>query len=210
MRHGRMLLVFVCAVLLGGCATYSNYQTAQVLDKGEKQFGLGLSYLDQKSEQGAEIVYESEKVVIPEFIFRAGLSERFDFGIKLYTAAFVLGAVVDGKYQFLDGETFDSAINFGVGVAGLEHGGAAFLDFPAGLLMTVNFSEAFSATLVPKVILRRVSADAGSDTGLVYGGTLTLAFGKKSKILPEIGYFEGDDILGQKASFLQYGVGVLF
>lgn len=210
MKRGCFLLVLLSAVLLGGCATYSNFQTAQVLDKSEKQFGLGFSFLDQKSEKGQEVVYETEKVFIPEFMFRSGVSERFDFGVKLYTSAFVLGVVVDGKYQFLDGDAFDSAIDVGIGLAGLEYGDASFLDFPVGLLMTFNFSDSVSITLVPKVIFRIVSVDTGSDTGLVHGGTLTLAFGRKTRIIPEIGYFEGDDILGQKASFLQYGVGIMF
>ncbi len=210
MKFGRCLLVLLSVILLGGCATYSNFQTAQVLDKGETQFGFGLSFLTQRSEQGEEIAYESGTVIIPEFMFRDGVFDRFDFGVKVYTTAFVLGVIADGKYQFLDGASFDSAIDVGVGYAGLHHEDATFLDFPIALLMTYNFSDRFSTTLAPKLIYRKVSTDEGSDTGIVYGGTLTFAFGRKTKVMPEIGYFVGDDILGQKASFLQYGIGIMF
>jgi hypothetical protein len=104
------------------------------------------------------------------------------------------------------------AFDLGVGYTGVEIGDEdlTYLDFYPALLMTYNFSDAFSATLVPKVIVRRISSDVGDDTETIPGATLTLSIGKRTRIMPEVGYYKGEDRLGQEIEFMHWGIGIQF
>jgi len=117
-KHG--LFAMTAAILvMSGCASFSNYQTAQYLGAGNSQFGIGLTATNQ-SVDGPEVYYENVVYFTPEFMFRTGITETFDAGAKLYLSFPFVGAVINGKYQFLDGPSLDMALDIGVGYTGVE------------------------------------------------------------------------------------------
>ena len=212
MRKFYLMLVFIIVVMLAGCSSFSSYQTAQVLDPDEDAFqiGVGLTVTSfSLEEDGQEIDYEEVAYSKLELLIRTAVTESFDFGAKFWTG----GISVDGKYQFVDGEKLDMAADLGFSYSGIEvdDEGVTFIDFQPALLMTYNFDEKFSLTLAPKAVIRKVSRDNEEDTNTFLGGTLTLSLGgKKVRILPEIGYYKGEDRLGQEVSVTHGGVGIQF
>lgn len=216
MRNFYLLLVLIIAVMLAGCTSFSSYQTAQVLDpdEDEMEFGIGMTVTSFQLEGDAqELDYEEVSYYIAELIFRTAVSKRFDFGAKFYFSLPV-GLMLDGKYQFVDGEKVDMAADLGVSYCGYEvdDEGVRFFDIQPALLMTYNFTERFSVTLAPKAIIRNINhGDEGDDTQTFVGGTLTMSLGgKKMKIMPEIGYYKGEDRLGQDVSVIHGGIGIKF
>lgn len=212
MRHFYLLLVLIMVIMLAGCTSFSSYQTAQVLDPDEDefQFGVGLTVTSfELEDDGQELDYEEIAYYKTELLFRTAVTESFDFGAKF----FLLGISVDGKYQFVDGDKLDMAVDLGFAYSGIEVDDepVRFIDCQPALLMTYNFQENFSVTLAPKAVIRNVTRDGEEDTQTFVGGTLTLSFGgKKVRILPEIGYYKGEDRLGQDVSVTHGGVGIKF
>jgi hypothetical protein len=94
-----LFLVLVSIIFFSGCASFSNYQTAQVLQEDERQFGVGLTFTKISPEEGVEVDYEDITYFTPELMFRTGVARNFDFGAKLYSSFPVVGIVIDGKYQ---------------------------------------------------------------------------------------------------------------
>lgn len=210
MRKSYLLLVLMLAVFLHGCVNFSNYQKAEVLEEGETRGTVGLSFV-QASPGDQEIDYKNITYFTPEIYVRTGVTERFDFGVKFYVSLPV-GVVIDGKYQFVDGEKFDMAADLGVGYTGISVADESiyFLDLYPALLMTYNFSENFSATLAPKVIFRNTGGTMNSGWVTLTGGTLTLALGEKGWVMPEVGYYTGKDTIDQRVDFVHWGVGFSF
>jgi hypothetical protein len=199
--------------MLAGCASFSSYQTAQVLDPDEDAFqmGIGLAVTSFELEEDAvETDYEEISYYKTELLIRSAVTESFDFGAKFWT----LGLSVDGKYQFVDGEKLDMAVDLGFSYSGIEvdDEGVRYLSFQPALLMTYNFTEKFSVTLAPRAVILNVSHDEeGDDTQTFLGGTLTLSFGgKKVRILPEIGYYKAEDRLDQEVEVIHGGIGIKF
>jgi len=213
MRNFYLMLVFIIVVMLSGCASFSSYQTAQVLDPDEDDFqiGIGLTVTSFDLEEDAvETDYEEMSYYKTELFLRSAVTENFDFGAKFWT----VGLSVDGKYQFVDGEKLDMAVDLGFSYSGIEvdDEGVRYLSFQPVLLMTYNFTEKFSLTLAPRAVIAVVSHDEeGDDTQTFVGGTLTLSLGgKKMKILPEIGYYKAEDRLGQEVEVTHGGIGIQF
>lgn len=212
MRTIKACMIFILLAVLSGCASFSNYQTAQSLGEGNSQFAIGLTFTDQ-SVEGPEADYEDIVYFTPELIFRTGVTQSFDVGAKVYIAYPIVGAVINGKYQFLDGPSFDTAFDFGVGYTGVEinDNDITYIDFYPALLMTYHFSNYASATLAPKVVIRRAKiSGGGTDTEIFPGATLTLALGKKVKVMPEVGYYTGRDRLDGDVEVFHFGIGFGF
>ena len=212
MQKCKVCMLFAVFTVLSGCASFSSYQTAQSLGEGKSQFAIGLTVTDQ-SVDGPEADYEEAAYFTPELIFRTGVTDGFDVGAKLYVAYPIVGVVINGKYQFLDGPGLDMAVDFGVGYSGVElnNNDITYVDFYPALLMTYNFSDTFSATLAPKVVIRRAKvAGAGTDTESFPGATLTLSLGKKVKVMPEVGYYKGKDRLDADVEVVHFGIGFGF
>jgi hypothetical protein len=213
MRNFYLPLVLIIVVMLAGCASFSSFQTAQVLDPDEDEFqiGIGLAVTSFELEEDAvETDYEEMSYYKTELLIRSGVTESFDFGAKFWT----VGLAVDGKYQFVDGEKIDMAVDLGFSYSGIEvdDEGVRYFGFHPALLMTYNFSEKFSVTLSPRAVILNVSHDEeGDDTQTFLGGTLTLSLGgKKVRILPEIGYYKAEDRLGQEVEVIHGGIGIKF
>ena len=121
-----------------------------------------------------------------EAFYRTSISSNFDFGMKAY----FVGVVIDGKYQFHDGERFDMAADLGIGYNKFSSGDSdvTILDFYPTLLMTFDLSKNVDLTCAPKIIARFVSGP--TETSTLLGGTMMLTFGP---FMPEIGYYVSED-----------------
>lgn len=201
--------------LLSGCLSLSSYQTAEALPEGKSQFGVGLTVTTIKPDPASvDVIYEDISYFTPEIMYRAGVGGNFDMGAKLWFTYPAIGIVVDGKYQFVDGDKFDMAVDLGVGYSGVETGSAdtriSFVDVVPALLMTYHFSDKASLTLTPKFLYRKPSGAVASDAEHYTGATLMLALGRKIRVMPEVGYFKGEDATGFDNEFTYYGIGFMF
>ncbi len=205
-RKGKIICIVGLLMFFYGCASFSNFQTAETLGEGASSIGVGFTSTTITPEPDVkDIYYEDVTYFTPELSFRHGVAEHFDLGAKVYFSYPVFGLIGEGKYQFIDGTTFDAAVDLGVGYTGVEinDNRTTYLDLYPALLMTVHAGESFSATLAPKVVVRVISSDAGDETETIPGATFTLAIGKKFKVMPEVGYYKSD-----KAEFIHYGLGL--
>ncbi|RME64014.1 MAG: hypothetical protein D6778_08700 [Nitrospirae bacterium] len=207
-KGAKLLGLFYLVLLTVGCASFSNFQTAETLEPGKTSFGAGVTATTVSPEpQVEDVYYESITYITPEMSFRYGAAEHFDIGARLYTSL-PIGLIVDGKFQFLDTKSFDAAAGLGVSYSGIEinDNSIRFLDLYPALLFTYHLSEGLSTTLAPRVIVRNISSDtAGDETQTIPGATLTLAIGKRVQFMPEVGYYQSSDV-----KFINYGVGINF
>ena len=185
MKNKIILIFVVLVILFSGCASLSTYQKAQVLKENSGQFGVALTSTDVSllDEDEEDPFFESFTFIVPEIYYRTSVSKKMDFGAKL----FPLSAVLDGKYQFVDGEKFDMAADFGIGYSkfAVDDKETGILDIYPTILMTFNLSEKLDVTLAPKVITRFLSSGDSKETITMPGGTLSLSLGP---LMPEIGY----------------------
>lgn len=191
------LLFVVLVVLIAGCASLTTYQKAQVLKEDESQFGIALTSTDASLVDDEEDpFFESITYIVPEVYYRTSVSSKVDFGAKI----FPLSAVIDGKYQFVDGEKFDMAADLGISYSkySFDDKETTIFDIYPIILMTCNLSKKVDLTLAPKVITRFLSSDDSRETLTMPGATLSLAIGP---IMPEIGYFTSETV-----NFFTFGI----
>ncbi len=189
------LLFLVLVVLVAGCASLTTYQKAQVLKENESQFGIALTSTDASLVE-EDPFFESVTYIVPEVFYRASVSSKVDFGAKI----FPLSAVIDGKFQFIEGEKFDMAADLGLSYSkySFDDKETTIFDIYPTILMTFNLSKKVDLTLAPKVITRFLSSDDSKETVTMPGATLSLAIGP---IMPEIGYFTSETV-----NFFTFGI----
>lgn len=85
----RAALFTVSSLLLMSCISFSTLQTAETLDPGEFSLGAGVSVLGSEDDNAG---------LLPEVGFRLGLTDRMDFGAKLFLP---LALFVDAKVELL-------------------------------------------------------------------------------------------------------------
>ena len=190
-------LFFLVAILpSAGCVSLSTFQTARVLPDTGTQLGVAVSAASSYVHE--DLLTEDESVAggALEAYYRTAIADHFDVGIKAY----LLGTIIDGKYQFHDTERLDMAVDLGVGYSRFTVGenDVTILDLYPTLLMTFNLSEKVDLTFAPKIIARFISGP--NDNLTLVGGTMMLKFGP---IMPEFGYYVGD---GDNVS--TFGVGL--
>ncbi len=122
MHHaGQPLWALALLLLSAGCLSTNTYQTAQVLPKGEFEFGAALygNYVSEACFEEACAQYTSPGGTEElsgsgqggaEYIMRYGLGHRLDFGARVG----LLGARVDLKAQLVDTRYFDLAVDLTV------------------------------------------------------------------------------------------------
>jgi hypothetical protein len=193
-------LALVVFVLVAGCASLSTYQKAQVLKEDESQFGIALTSTDAHlvNNEEEDPFFESVTYIVPEVYYRTSLGNKVDFGAKL----FPLSAVIDGKYQFVEGEGFDMAADLGISYSkySFDDKETTIFDIYPTILMTFNLSKKVDLTLAPKVITRFLSSDESRETVTMPGATLSLAIGP---VMPEIGYYTSETV-----NFFTFGVAI--
>ena len=187
--HKTVLFLLVLVILCAGCVSLSTFQTARVLQENESQFGAAVSTNSNYTlliEEDGEVISESITGGTFEAFYRTSIGSNFDIGMKAY----FVGFIIDGKYQFHDGEQFDMAADLGIGYNKFSSGDSdvTILDFYPTLLMTFDLSKNVDLTFAPKIIARFISGPTENSTLL--GGTMMLTFGP---FMPEIGYYVSED-----------------
>ena len=179
------------AHLVSGCANMSSLQTAQTLPPGDHQFVMGGGYftMPELSQELSETT-EGEDVVLraayAEFMYRHGIAENFDAGIKLT----LIGTLaLDGKYRFVNAGGFAMATGVSVGYLRLEstegtNGDVTnIVDVTVPLHMSFDLGESAAIYLSPKYNLR--SADGIIHLG---GGTFGVRLGADIGLYLEVSY----------------------
>ena len=196
----KYIFVTVLALLFSGCVSMSTLQTARVLEENEKEFGFAAytmtdyTLLIETEEDEDELTSITGGTI--EAFTRTSIGKNFDMGVKAY----FIGAIVDGKYQFYDGDRFAMALDLGIGYNRLTASDEkiTILDLYPTLLMTYDISKNINVTFAPKMIARFISGP--TETSTLTGGTMMLKFGR---IMPEIGYYVNDT-----DNITTFGVGI--
>lgn len=195
------LIIVIWAIYSVGCTSLSTFQTAQVLEENKTTFGAAVSAFPHYDFEGDDEdgVGVDEAVLggTIEGFYRTSISSTFDVGLKAY----LIGGIVDAKYQFLDQETVDMAFDLGIGYQQIstDEESYRYIDFYPTLLVTFHLAEKFSLTFAPKVIARHVTGHAKRSN--LAGGTMMLKIGP---FMPEIGYYNIDG-----TRITSFGVGIM-
>lgn len=181
--------VLCCStLLLGGCANFAAFQSADVTEEGETTTTVGLTY----STYTIDFDNETEEFTVPALFLSArhGLTERLQLHGNLWVP---LGASVGMKYQFVgspDEEGFGFSSGLDIGYMKLsasdsdsgDGGSVSRIDFYVPFYMGYDFTESVSLYLVPKYI-----GSLYSGSGSEFTSSLTAALGIKLGFL----YLEG-------------------
>lgn len=185
--------------LFAGCASMTTLQTAETLEPGQ-----GTYYGAYVPTTAAEVLdfdgngkYDPVTYETGEVGGRLGIFRNFDVGAKVYP----VGALFDGKYQFLDAGMYKAAGDLGFGYMTLTSSSetdtskVSILDVAPMVLFTVRPVSWVSFTVAPKGLMR-VSIPEEGENGFTFlgGGTGTLKFhiGNIGALVGEYGYVTGD------------------
>ncbi len=193
-----MSALVACSVLQVGCASFSTMQTAEVLEKGKSQTTIGGGSYSSKAFSSAvsSSVKESD-VSLPYFevSYRRGVTDKIDVGGKI---TLIGTAVIDGKYQLYDGETFDAAVGAGLGYLSIESGTdnnkskSTIIDAIIPLYLSAKVSPSFTPYISPKYVLRSISGSTSGSTGIV-GATGGVKIGDTWGLYAEYGIQKAGD-----------------
>ncbi|MFP4014689.1 MAG: hypothetical protein ACLFVQ_11425 [Chitinispirillaceae bacterium] len=180
--------------LFAGCASMTTFQTAETLDPGQGTYYA--AYVPTKAPNFL-VVDSTLDYKTGEVGGRLGIFPNFDLGAKVYP----VGALFDGKYQFLDAGMYKAAGDLGFGYMTITYSSdsdtskTSILDITPMMLFTVRPVDWVSFTIAPKGLMR-VSMPEGGETGYTFlgGGTGTLKFhvGNLGAFVGEYGYVTGD------------------
>lgn len=202
----RLIIFILLLPFLPACVNMSSFQEAQVVPSGEKMGTFAVTVTKvTPSAQDLNNIYEDFSFVTPEFMMRGGIGNRMDLGARIWLAFPLLGLSGDFKYQIVDSEAVDLSFDIAASYFGIETVDASidFLDITPAVMITI---PKMGITITPKQVRRRISGDnVTSETQVYNGASISIALGKKSKIIPEIGYFEGEG-----NEFTYYGIGFRF
>lgn len=196
-------------ILISGCASLSSFQTAKTLPVGEHQTHVAAGFL-----KGKVANYDISLPVL-EAMYRQGLSEKLDFGVK-YT--FPVTLVGDIKYNLVGNDLpgKGTSVNPVAVAAGL---GAGYLRVTSGdntsnlidvyvpVYFSFHTSESFATYLAPKYILR-IMTGSSSGTSHLVAPTLGVMIGKKAGVALEGAY--AIPLSSGTSGALQAGVSVFF
>jgi len=201
----KLLFLYFLVFFLGlnGCVSLSTLQSPQVLEKGQKSLGLGLSGFYEES---------SEFVGIYEFdIFaRYGLANKLDGGIKVFGLPGLTGGVQgDLKYQVLEKPFFvslDIASSYAIALS-LDDDEKIHIYGITPLILLGNRTFYGGAKINYFTSLNKIdffgssskSRSGANMPALVFGAML----GKKGKFIPEVNIYFLD---GETA--LVFGIGL--
>ena len=173
--------ILLCSGLLfAGCANFAAFQTADVVEQGETNVTVGVTYttyvVDFFDDDG------NEAFIVPALFLSAqhGLTERLQLHGNLWIP---LGTSIGIKYQMIgsaEQEGFGLSAGFDVGYLNLTSSAEedtisrARFDFYFPLFIAHDFTESISLYLVPKYIGSLYSGDNSQFTS-----TFTTALGIK-------------------------------
>jgi len=216
LRHAIPKPIFLAlppiAILLAGCPTPSSWTTPRTLPEGESTHTIGLEWFtfkgareDLNGDGDTRDAFESGTYtlpfVFPAYVFRTGLADIMDLGVKASLAG---DAVVDFKLQAVRSEFFDLAFD-----PSLQIGFVSYAALP--VLFGINAGEFFQVTLSPRLTYGYAVDDDTTDPidGVFYGGSVGLRIAPTDRlaILPEINILERFDTEG---AIITAGLGISF
>jgi len=197
-RSRRVLALSVlCLGFLAGCPMTSTWTSPRTTPVGTSSHTIGVETLgilgkdaqDLNADGDTADAFEGEGTVIapfifPAYIFRIGLGERFDLGLKGSTGGTLQA---DFKVQFIKTPAFDLAIDPAIQLSLIN-----YASLP--LMFAINTGEAFSFYFGPRASF--VWVFTGDDTtvagGLAVGGTVgfRIAPSHSFTLYPEVTWFK--------------------
>lgn len=191
-RSGFGCAAFPILFLALGCSNFSTLQTARTLAPGKIRAHLGGGAFN--SNQLSSVVTSStsstsnQSLVFPfvEVAVRAGVARHFEAGAK-YT---VPGSVaLEGKYQFIDGSAFASALGLQIGYLPItvNNQTTQLLDFAFPLYLSVDFADWFGLYASGRYLLR-MQLGANSSTTPFYAVGGGIRVGNRVGLLGEVTY----------------------
>lgn len=184
---------------ISGCASYAQYQEADVVEKGETKQGVGIGAsiyqvkLETKNSEGEVTDEATAEFTVPQVSFwaRHGVSEK----LELHGHAWLpLGASVGAKYQLIgDRKTVGPALSLGadIGYLTVSSGDseATIIDIYVPVYTGYRMADNFAVYFTPKYIMKIISGDTENPLLHNIGGTGGIAIGSKTQILAEASYF---------------------
>ncbi len=203
------ILMFGVAFTQWGCASMSSLQTAESLKPDKSQVAIGAgTYTSKSFTTSLNGNSRDADISVPNFevSYRRGIIDKVEAGAKLALPGTI---IVDGKYQFIDGEVFDMAAGFGLGYLSLETGSdpnkvkTTIVDVMVPLYLSAKVNEYFTPYLSPRYLLRNVSSTSASGSASVMGATGGLKIGKTWGLYAEYGMQKGmgNDFTANQVNF---------
>ncbi|MCF6365587.1 MAG: hypothetical protein L3J35_05230 [Bacteroidales bacterium] len=183
--------IFFCSVLLiltGGCASFTSFQTADVIPEGKTDITISGSLLYSLPETVG--VYEEGNQFVTQLMLRKGISENNEF-----QAAISPNSInVNYKHLFYKDKKFTSSYTTGLAYSFLASSfddQIHIADVPISIYCTYMPKPNFGFTLNPKVMYRFI----GDESTVIFGSSFSLVIGDKIKFYPE-GIIFYDAIIG--------------
>ena len=197
----RLAFVVLALAVLAGCPVSSTWTTPRTIPQGTSLHTVGVDTFFAVAREGGapaegdEVLWYSgpgthvAPFVFPAYLFRIGLGDRFDLGLKGSTA----GAFqVDFKWQLIKTPAFDMAIDPAIELS--------FIDYATlPLLFGINAGESFTVYGGPRATWMFIpvgETDTGDQIysgGLSVGGSLgfRIQAGDRFAIYPEMTWLRG-------------------
>ncbi len=191
---------FLLLLLFPGCVSFTSFQTADVLPKGETSYTVSGSMIFSLPEYFD--VYEEGNQFASQLMVRKGISEHGEFQLSISPNSLTTAY----KHLFHKDKKFISSYTFGTSYTFLASSfddQIHIIDVPASVYLSYVPSNNFNITLNPKVMYRYI----GDESTVVLGTSLNFMFGKQIKVYPE-GIFFYDAVIGN--TFVGGGIGFTF
>ncbi len=214
----KLFLGLILTLMMSGCFSFSAHQTAETLPEDSVEWGEGIGYymFDYKTteysydDNGEETSKEVDKKLsipyFPETIFRFGLMENLDAGIKISG----LISTIEGDLKFRLLKLGDDSSNFSLAVqpaaSGMLIGPMSIYKFSGAVIMSKRINQRFVVYgnvkynyLMVSVEDTNEEGDTSGDNdffadGNYYTATLGLSIeGKKFWLRPELTYTMNKD-----------------
>ncbi len=191
----KKFLLAVVSLSAIGCASVSTLQTARVLDEGDSFHSLGLAFYSSDDFLGGDEI----SIPLLEYTYRRGVWDKIDLGLKL---ALLGSAVVDAKYNLINGENWALATGLGLGYLSFEstvsgtNQKSTILDVFVPVYLSYDFSKTTSVYSAAKYMLRTVSGSGVAGDGSMLSSTLGVKLGDQSGV-----FLEGSLITGLDNDF---------
>lgn len=203
------------ALVVAGCANYSQLQDADTLPRDRQSVGVGLSFTNYQTDVDDD--GKNDGVSVPAVVIsgRRGLTDRIE---GQATAWIPLGARAGVKVRLL-GEPERAGLQLAVGAhvgylrlsassdSADADATAQFIDGYLPFYVGARLSPSFEVYAVPQYILRTVSGSTETEVDHVTGGTLGVAVGRKTKVYLEGGVFY-DRLVGAAIYNTAVGLGL--
>lgn len=215
-RRGALVVLLSLSVFSAGCPMTSTWTTARTTPPGTSTHTIGIETLaivdkearDLNGDEDTADAFEDEGTVFapfvfPAYIFRIGLTDRFDLGLKGSTAGTLQA---DFKWQIVKTPAFDLALDPAVQLSLIN-----YVSLP--VVFAINTGESFSIYLGPRATWVFVFTDDETTTagGFAVGGTVgfRISPSRSFSLYPEITWFRSLDP-DANGSLATVGIGFSF